>query len=39
MVTQFMAAVPKAELKLHVMSLDKERLAILAAIDFLHQGW
>lgn len=39
MVTQFMAAVPKAELKQQLMSLDKERLAILAAIDFLHQGW
>lgn len=39
MVTQFMAAVPEAELKQHVASLDHARDAILKAIDFLHQGW
>lgn len=39
MVTQFMAAVPEAELKQHVASLDHARDAILGAIDFLHQGW
>ena len=39
MVTQFMAAVPQAELKQLVACLDPERDAILAAVDFLHQGW
>jgi toxin CcdB len=39
MVTQFMAAIPEAELKRHVASLDQHRETILAAIDFLHQGW
>jgi toxin CcdB len=39
MVTQFMAAMPKSELKTHVLSLERDGLTILAAIDFLHQGW
>jgi toxin CcdB len=39
MVTQFMAAVPKSELRTHVLSLERDGLTILAAIDFLHQGW
>ena len=39
MATQFMAAVPRNELKTPLLSLDKERFIILAAIDFLHQGW
>ena len=39
MVTQFMAAIPAAELKHHVASLDRHSAAILDAIDFLHQGW
>ena len=39
MVTQFMAAIPAAELKNHVTNLDHHSSAILDAIDFLHQGW
>lgn len=39
MVTQFMAAVPVAELREPVASLEHRREEILAAIDFLHQGW
>ncbi len=39
MVTQFMAAIPAAELAEHICSLDQQRDAILQAIDFLHQGW
>ena len=39
MVTQFMAAVPAAELKVHAANLDQHSAAILDAIDFLHQGW
>lgn len=39
MVTQFMAAVPVTELKQHIGSLERERDAILGAIDFLHRGW
>lgn len=39
MVTQYMAAIPAAELAQHICSLDRERDAILQAIDFLHQGW
>ncbi len=39
MVTQFMAAIPAAELKHHVASLDHHSAVILDAIDFLHQGW
>lgn len=39
MVTQFMAAIPARELKIYVLSLDRESSQILAAIDFLHQGW
>lgn len=39
MVTQFMAAVPEAELKQQVANLNHAREAILGAIDFLHQGW
>ncbi len=37
--TQFMAAVPKAELKNHVLTLESKAAEIIAAIDFLHQGW
>ena len=39
MVTQFMAAVPRSELKRPLLSLDRDSFTILAAIDFLHQGW
>lgn len=39
MVTQFMAAVPRSELRHRVANLDREATAILGAIDFLHQGW
>lgn len=39
MVTQFMAAVPVAELHGPVASLEHRREEVLAAIDFLHQGW
>lgn len=39
MVTQFMAAVPVAELHEPVASLEHRRNEVLAAIDFLHQGW
>lgn len=39
MVTQFMAAIPAAELNHHVANLDHHSNAILDAIDFLHQGW
>ncbi len=39
MVTQFMAAVPLAELGPPVASLDRESDAIFAAIDFVHHGW
>ena len=39
MVTQFMAAVPQAELAMPVASLDRESDAIFSAIDFLHHGW
>jgi toxin CcdB len=39
MATQFMAAVPHAELTLLVASLDREGDAIFSAIDFLHHGW
>ncbi|MBW8833455.1 MAG: CcdB family protein [Burkholderiales bacterium] len=37
--TQFMAAIPRSELKIVVTSLEREAGAILGAIDFLHQGW
>jgi len=39
LVTQFMAAIPASELKVHVTNLDKQSAAILDAIDFLHHGW
>lgn len=39
MVTQFMAAVPTSELTEVVATLHGDSDAILAAIDFLHQGW
>jgi len=39
MVTQFMAAVPLAELASLIESLDGESDAIFSAIDFLHHGW
>ena len=39
MVTQFMAAVPAGELKSFVLNLSASTDDILAAIDFLHQGW
>ncbi len=39
MVTQFMAAVPASELTVPVATLNGDSDAILAAIDFLHQGW
>lgn len=39
MVTQFMAAVPLSELAVPVATLSGDSDAILAAIDFLHQGW
>ena len=38
MVTQFMAAVPVSELTVPVSRLNGDSDAILAAIDFLHQG-
>ncbi|HMO45267.1 MAG TPA: CcdB family protein [Rubrivivax sp.] len=39
MLTQFMAAVPLAELGRPVTSLDHESDAIFAAIDCVHHGW
>ena len=39
MVTQYMAAMPVAELAQPVCSIERERDAILQAMDFLHQGW
>ena len=39
MATQFMAAVPHAELATFIASLDRESDAIFSAIDFLHHGW
>ena len=39
MATQFMAAVPQAELTRLVTSLDRESDTIFSAIDFLHHGW
>ena len=39
LVTQFMAAVPRSELKRVIVSLEHEAGTILDAIDFLHQGW
>jgi len=39
MVTQFMAAVPVSELTVPVATLNGDSDAVLAAIDFLHQGW
>jgi toxin CcdB len=38
MLTQFMAAVPRSELRHRVANLDREAADILGAIDFLHQG-
>ena len=39
LLTQFMAAVPRSELRQGVFSLERDADAVLAAIDFLHQGW
>lgn len=39
MATQFMAAVPVAILKSPVSSLDQGRAEIVAALDFLMQGF
>ena len=39
LVTQFMAAVPRSELKLVIVNLEREASTILDAVDFLHQGW
>jgi toxin CcdB len=39
MATQFMAALPASELREPVASLEHRREEVLAAIDFLHQGW
>jgi toxin CcdB len=39
MATQFMAAMAASELRTPVARLDAESGAILAAIDFLHEGW
>ena len=39
MVTQFMAAIPKSELKNFVTNVEQHGAEILDAIDFLHQGW
>ncbi len=39
MATQFMAAVPHAELTHLVASLDRQSDTIFSAIDFLHHGW
>jgi toxin CcdB len=39
MLTQFMAAIPLAELGGPLLSLDAESDAIFATIDFLHHGW
>ncbi len=39
MLTQFIAAVPSAELTAFVASLDSESDSIYSAIDFLHHGW
>ena len=39
MATQFMAAVPLAELGAPVANLDQQSDAIFAAIDFVHHGW
>lgn len=39
LLTQFMAAVPKSELKELVARLEEQGQTALDAIDFLHQGW
>ena len=39
MLTQFMAAVPLAELGAPIASLDQQSDVIFAAIDFVHHGW
>lgn len=39
LLTQFMAAVPKSELKELVATLEAQGQTVLDAIDFLHQGW
>ena len=39
MVTQFMAAIPRSELKTPVTNLDAHASEILSAIDFLIHGW
>ena len=39
MLTQFMAAIPLSEFTVPVARLVDHADTILAAIDFLHQGW
>ena len=39
MATQFIAAVPSAILTAHITTLDKQRGEIVAALDFLMQGF
>jgi toxin CcdB len=39
LLTQFIAAVPKSELKELVARLEEQGQTVLDAIDFLHQGW
>jgi toxin CcdB len=39
MLSQFIAAIPMAELKEKVGSLETQRDEVLAALDFLFQGW
>ena len=39
LLTQFMAAVPKSELKEWVATLEAQSQTVLDAIDFLHHGW
>ena len=39
LLTQFMAAVPKSELRELVARLEAQSQTVLDAIDFLHQGW
>jgi len=39
MATQYMAAVPHAELAILIASLDRESDEIFSATDFLHHGW
>lgn len=39
MVTPFMAAIPRSELRIRVASLDSKSSLILSALNFPHQGW